>query len=183
MNMNIKTLNGVDTKTLHSEVTSGKITDGKVMFGLMIQPAAGNCLQRSHLKTNKITSVMTENGDSTLFFRQFRIQTENAVYATGCEDSTPRRTHMFLSLLVSSTRTLEHFFLFTHVRVAQVCTKSITLVMLRVVCPTAHQKHLFIHDVSSPIFSALILSHSPHFALHHLRHLRQHALRSRRGHR
>ena len=51
-------------------------------------------------------------------------------------------------LVVSSTRTPEHF-LTTHARVAQVCTSHFALVMFGVVCPIAHQKHLFILDVSS----------------------------------
>ena len=53
-------------------------------------------------------------------------------------------------------------------RVTQVCTSAIGLVMFGVVCLIAYQKHLFIHDVSSVIFSVSILNSSPHFALHHL---------------
>ena len=36
MNMSINTLNAVDTKTLHSEITKSKITNGKIMIGLKI---------------------------------------------------------------------------------------------------------------------------------------------------
>ena len=52
-----------------------------------------------------------KNGDSAVFFfRQFRVQTlANVVHTTKSEDSTLRRT-FFLSLVVFSTRTLEHFF-------------------------------------------------------------------------
>ena len=91
-----------------------------------------------------------ENGDSAVFWRQCRVQTlANVVHATECEDRTPRRTRNFLNLVVSSTRTPEHFEN-THVRVAQVCTSHFALVMFGVVCTIAHPKHLFILDVSSP---------------------------------
>ena len=33
MNTNIKTLDGMDTKTLNGEITNGKITTGKIMIG------------------------------------------------------------------------------------------------------------------------------------------------------
>ena len=57
-----------------------------------------------------------------VFLHRVRVQTlASVVHATGGEDTTPRRTHTFLSLVVSSTRTPEHFSI-THVRVAQVCT-------------------------------------------------------------
>ena len=70
------------------------------------------------------------------------------MHATGGEDSTLRRTHIFHSLVVSSTRTPEHF-LITHVRVAQVCKSPVAFVMFGVVCTIAHQTHLFILDVMS----------------------------------
>ena len=66
---------------------------------------------------------------------------------------------IFLSLVVSSTRTPEHFSV-THVRVAQVCTSHSALVMFGVVCTIAHPKHLFILDVSSPS------SRSPSWVVH-----------------
>ena len=62
--MNIKTLNGVDIKT-----PSGEITNGKIMVGLKIQPAAGNSLRGSRLRTNKITNGKIGNGDfADMFF-------------------------------------------------------------------------------------------------------------------
>ena len=64
--MNIKTLNGMDTKTPNREITNGKITNGKIMIGLEIKPATGNSLRGSRLRTNKITSG---NGDSADSFK------------------------------------------------------------------------------------------------------------------
>ena len=73
---------------------------------------------------------------------------EDTFGAPSSEDRTPRRTHIFLSLVASSTRTLE-LFPITHACVAQVCTSTIILVMFGVVCSIAYQKQLFIHGVSS----------------------------------
>ena len=75
--MNIKTFNDVDTKTPNDEITNGKIMIG-VMFQLV-----------------------------RFFSEKSRVQTlANVVHATGGEDRTPRRTHIFRSLVVS--RTSEH---------------------------------------------------------------------------
>ena len=71
--------------------------------------------------TNNITNGKIGNGDSTNFvYRKFRVQTsENVVHATAGEDRAPRRTRMFLSPVVSSTRTPENF-LITRACAAQV---------------------------------------------------------------
>ena len=64
--MNIKTLNGMGTKTPNREITNGKITKGEIMIGLKIKPATGNSLRGSRLRTNKITNG---TGDSADFFK------------------------------------------------------------------------------------------------------------------
>ena len=72
-NMNVKTLNGVNTKTPNDKITNGKVG----------------------------------NGESADFFEESHVQTSaNVVHATGGQDRTRRRKHMFLSLVVS--RMLEH---------------------------------------------------------------------------
>ena len=53
--MNIKTLNGVDTKT----------PNGKIMIGVVFQLAAGNCCATP---TNKITKGKIGNCESADFF-------------------------------------------------------------------------------------------------------------------
>ena len=89
-------------------------------------------------------------------FRYFRVQTfANVVHPTGCEDRTPCRKHILLSLVVSCTRTPEDSF--ARMRGSSL-HKSILLVMFRVVCPNCLIP-------SGPVF---ILSHSLRFALHHL---------------
>ena len=89
--MNIKTFNGVDTKTPH----------GKIMIGVVFQFAAGSCCATP---TNTIFNGKTENGESAVFFSKFRVQTcANVVHATVSENRTPRRTHIFLSFVVSRT--------------------------------------------------------------------------------
>ena len=83
--------------------------------------------------------------------------------------TTRRRTHIVLNLVVCSTHA---WALVNHARMRDSSLhKSIILVMFGVVCSIAHHKHLF------------ILSHSPRSALHDLSHLKQDALRFRRGHR
>ena len=103
--MNIKTLSGADIKT-----PNGEITNGKIIIGVVFQLAAGNCLHGP--PTNKITNGKKNNGDSADFcFQSFvyrHLQTKRLSCTRG-EDSTPRRTDIFLGLLMSSTRTPEHF--------------------------------------------------------------------------
>ena len=70
------------------------------------------------------------------------------MHATESEDRTPCRTHIFLSPVVSGTRTLVHF-LIPRVCVAQVCTSHFVLVMLGVVCTIA-LKNTFSSFMSHP---------------------------------
>ena len=79
-NVNIKTLNGVDTKTPNGQITSG--THGRIMIGVLFQLAAGNCCSTP---TNKITNGKIVNGESVavLLFEKFRVQTlANVAHAT-----------------------------------------------------------------------------------------------------
>ena len=145
MNMNIKTLNGMDTKTLSSEITNGEI-----MICLKIQPR--NWKQLARVPSTGQQDYLMERPEmvvSHMFFSKFRVQTWRiSCTRRGGEDWTPRRTHIFLSQVLSGARMPAHI-LIMHARVAQVCTSAIVLVMFGVVCTIAHQKHLFIHDVSS----------------------------------
>ena len=59
-NVNIKTLNGVDTKT-----PNDGITNGKVMIGVVFLLVAGYCFATP---TNKITNVKLGNGESADLF-------------------------------------------------------------------------------------------------------------------
>ena len=103
-NVNTKTLNGeiTDGMITHGEITSGGKSEGYRLFAKpMWQPL---CKMLAH---------------SDIYFKEFRSQ-EIAIplSATGSEDRTPRRTHLFVSLVIVPH--LIALFTRTCVRVAQV---------------------------------------------------------------
>ena len=108
--------------------------------------------------------------------REFRVQTlVNVVHATGGEDSTPRRTRMFLSLVVSGTRTPEHFKsrMYAWVKFAQV---TLRLRGLEWFAP------LLIQNTSSFVMSHPNLGLALRFSVHHHSHRRRASLTEIRYH-
>ena len=87
-NTNIKTLNGVNTKTLDGKITNGKITNGenRVKAEDSLQNRCGSHIART-LRTRRCVSrfLLTGNSDS--------------IVSDGNVDRTPRRTHIFLGLV------------------------------------------------------------------------------------
>ena len=101
-NTNTNKLNALNTKTHHGEITSGDKSEGYRLFAKPVRQPLCKILAHSQI-----------------IFKEFRLQTiAIPLYATGSEDRTPHRAHIFLSLV--GVPHLIALFTFTCVRVAQV---------------------------------------------------------------